>query len=83
MATHSEKVIENTYHKLFNSNDICHGYECPKYTLKKKTDNYELRCYPSYTWVGTSHTGERWMNNKEQKQSLHYLEYNLRWRVSV
>ena len=57
MATHPGKVIKNTYHKLC-SNDKCHGLECPSFTVKKKTDDYELRCYPAYTWVGTSYTGE-------------------------
>ncbi|XP_046855606.1 uncharacterized protein LOC124448710 [Xenia sp. Carnegie-2017] len=29
-----------------------------KIHIEKRTDDYELRCYPSYTWVGTSYTGK-------------------------
>ena len=36
---------------------FCRDYDCPGYTVKLKTDDYELRCYNSYKWVSTDEKG--------------------------
>ena len=33
----------------------CSGIECPDYELKKKTDDYELRCYSNLSIVYTKY----------------------------
>ena len=39
--------------------DFCAKYECPSYTVKNKTDNYELRCYSGALWASTKGYGYR------------------------
>lgn len=38
----------------------CSGVECPdrEIQIKRKTDDYELRCYPDLTFVATYYVGE-------------------------
>eukprot|EP01026_Neomeris_dumetosa_P000684 TRINITY_DN1016_c0_g1_i3.p2 TRINITY_DN1016_c0_g1~~TRINITY_DN1016_c0_g1_i3.p2 ORF type:complete len:243 (-),score=26.04 TRINITY_DN1016_c0_g1_i3:185-814(-) len=36
---------------------FCHGLDCPQYTVVSKNDSYELRSYPSLTWVSTIEKG--------------------------
>jgi len=35
----------------FNAPDFCHGLQCPKYDVLKKTDDYELRQYSQSQWA--------------------------------
>eukprot|EP00794_Sanderia_malayensis_P015729 gene15729-17314_t len=37
--------------------DFCGNYECPPFTVKNKTNVYELRCYEKANWVSTSGFG--------------------------
>ena len=37
--------------------DFCSTYECPSFTVKNKTANYELRCYSAAKWVSTKEGG--------------------------
>jgi len=37
--------------------DHCNGIECPKYTVIKTTDEYELRQYPSFKWAAAVQEG--------------------------
>eukprot|EP00794_Sanderia_malayensis_P015730 gene15730-17315_t len=39
------------------SPDFCGNYECPPFTVKNKTNIYELRCYEKANWVSTSGFG--------------------------
>ena len=52
------KIATKFVKKLYYWNDKCHDLECPNYELKKKTDDYELRCYSKFTWVGTRYVGK-------------------------
>merc|ERR1711872_1208575 len=36
---------------------FCHGLECPHFTVKKTTKDYELRCYQAYKWMSTNVAG--------------------------
>jgi len=36
--------------------DICHGLDCPKYTVLNSTDKWELRRYEATKWVATNDT---------------------------
>ena len=53
-----KKIVTKFARKIYYWKDKCHGLECPDYELKKKTDNYELRCYSNYSWVGTQYVGK-------------------------
>ena len=45
--------------KMDGKPDFCAKYECPSYTVKNKTDSYELRCYSGAFWVSTKALGYR------------------------
>ena len=53
-----KKAVTKFAQKLYYWNDKCHGLECPDYEVKTKTDDYELRCYSNYSWVGTQYVGK-------------------------
>ena len=53
-----KKAFKKLVQKLYYWNDKCHGLECPEYELINKTDDYQLRCYQNYSWVGTKYLGK-------------------------
>ena len=38
---------------------FCKNRECPSFTVKNRTDVYELRCYEAAKWVSTKANGYR------------------------
>jgi len=38
------------------AHDICHGQDCPKFTVLNKTETWELRRYNNTRWVATNAT---------------------------
>ena len=38
---------------------FCKKRECPPFTVKNRTDVYELRCYEAAKWVSTKGQGDR------------------------
>jgi len=44
------------FERSTDGDDICHGLECPKFTVLNKTADWELRRYEATTWVATNAT---------------------------
>jgi len=50
---------------------FCNGLECPKFTVEKTTKEYELRMYPTSSWVSTNIVGMDY--DKATSEGFHRL----------
>ncbi|XP_028413212.1 heme-binding protein 2-like [Dendronephthya gigantea] len=69
------KVVTSLGKKLWYWDDKCHDLDCPKYETKKTTDDYELRCYPNYSWVGTVYEGKELTSDVRKDMFMRLFHY--------